>query len=187
MNRKEKIADKFTDVKKKIPMGDDDIKVYFPNAKIIRYCELKDIKHIDELLPHDKSCIFLLYQDSPYEGHWVGLNKINNKIEFFDSYGGAIDSPLKWVSEQRRHELGILQPYLSILLKNSGYPISYNKTKFQDNKIPNINTCGRHCVFRMLNMVEKNRDNKGYENIMKEVKSKMKTNYDKIVSLFINE
>jgi hypothetical protein len=43
----------------KDPMGDDDIKKYFPNAKIIKYSELANYNDITQLLPKDKSFFFL--------------------------------------------------------------------------------------------------------------------------------
>lgn len=78
-------------------MGDDDIRTHFPNANIIVYNNLNDIDDISEVLPNNKSYFFLLIEDSPNKGHWVCVNKLNNKIEFFDSYGGAPDSQLKWM------------------------------------------------------------------------------------------
>ena len=44
------------------PMGDDDIRTHFPDAKIIIYNKLNDIDSIDVLLPKNKSFFFLLIE-----------------------------------------------------------------------------------------------------------------------------
>ena len=98
------------------PMGDNDIRTYFPNAKIILYNKLNDMEHIDELLPNNKSYAFVLIEDSPNRGHWVCLDKLNNKINFFDSYGGAPDTQLKWTPMEEREKLGQEDKTLTKLL-----------------------------------------------------------------------
>jgi hypothetical protein len=88
------------------PMGDDDIRKYFPNAKIITYSSLNDFNDINELLPKDKDYTFLLIEDSPNKGHWVCVSKYGDVVEFFDSYGGQPDSQLKWNSKEKNNQLG---------------------------------------------------------------------------------
>jgi hypothetical protein len=92
--------------------------------------------------------------------------RYNDVIEFFDSYGGKPDSQLKWVNQSRRHQLGITDKYLSRLLDNTDLPVIYNKVKYQDGD-PDVTTCGRHVVWRILNMLKKNMDLKQYNKMMK--------------------
>ena len=54
------------------PMGDDDIKRYFPNADIIVYNDLSKYNTIEDLLPHDKSFCFMLIESSPNTVHSYG-------------------------------------------------------------------------------------------------------------------
>lgn len=165
------------------PMGDNDIRTYFPSAKILVYNSLNGMAHIDELLPNNKSFAFLLIEDSPNKGHWVSLDKLNNQINFFDSYGGAPDSQLKWISEGQREELGQDRKTLTKLLKNSGYKVNYNPVKYQE-KDSDIKTCGRHCVMRIKKMLE-NKDLDDYLKFMEGIKKSTGMDYDEIVSFFI--
>ena len=50
-------------------MGSEDILYYFPNAKITTYADLHQYKSIQELLPEDEDFVFILYEESPREGH----------------------------------------------------------------------------------------------------------------------
>jgi len=165
------------------PMGDNDIKTYFPGAKIILYNQLNDLEHIDELLPNDKSYAFLLIEDSPNKGHWVSLDKLKNQINFFDSYGGAPDSQLKWISMDKRQELGQADKRLTQLLKQSGYKVNYNPVKYQQ-KDSDIQTCGRHCCMRIKKLLE-GKDLDGYHKFMEQSKASSGMDYDEIVSFFI--
>lgn len=181
---KEQIFQKMAKEKKKIPMGDDTIKKYFPNMKVITYSELKNVKNIKELLPHNKSCFVLLYQHTEHSGHWVCVCRFNDKIEFFDSYGEEPDTE-QLIPEDELRNLGIEEKYLTNLFKNSGMKVEHNNVKYQSDNGKDINTCGRHCVFRLLNMLEKDRDLKDYYKFMKQLKNMSKEPYDKIVSLLI--
>lgn len=166
------------------PMGDDDIREYFPDALIIKYSDLKDYNDIRTLLRDDKSFFFLLYQDKPNTGHWVCLSRRGNTIEYFDSYGKKIDEPLSWMPHNALLQLGIYKPYLTNLLNKTKYDVVYNPIEYQTDK-RDINTCGRHCVFRLKNM-QKNVDLADYYKLMKHLKDKYKVSYDVIVSQFIN-
>jgi hypothetical protein len=165
------------------PMGDDNIRSYFPNAKIVNYNHLNEIDSIDDLLPNNKSYCFMLIEDSPNQGHWVCLNKLNGKIEFFDSYGGKPDSQLKWTPMQERKELGQAKKRLTQLLKKSGYKVNYNPVHYQQDG-GDIQTCGRHCCLRIKNMLN-GKDLDAYNKFMKQEKERTGMDYDEIVSFFI--
>ena len=186
INIKKQKIEKFVKKNKTIPMGDDTIRKYFPKAKIIKYSDLKNLHSIEQILPKHKSFCFLLYQDSPQTGHWVCINRIGGKLEFFDSYGGAPDTQLEWTSPEIRADLGIDRPYLSDLFKSSGYTVAYNSIKYQTDG-SDVNTCGRHGVFRILSMLEHDTDLDQYYEDMLKTKNKLKIPYDKIVSLFIQK
>jgi hypothetical protein len=165
------------------PMGDNDIRTYFPNAKIILYNKLNDMEHIDELLPNNKSYAFVLIEDSPNRGHWVCLDKLDNKINFFDSYGGAPDTQLKWTPMEEREKLGQEEKTLTKLLKTSGYKVNYNPVKYQE-KGSDIQTCGRHCCMRVKRMLDGD-DLDDYLKFMNKTKNTMGKDYDEVVSYFI--
>jgi len=164
-------------------MGDDDIRNYFPKAKIFVYNKLNDIDSIHEYLPSNKSYFFMLIEDSPNKGHWVCVNKLDNIIEFFDSYGGAPDSQLKWGSKENNEMLGQGRKVLTELLKDSGCKVVYNPISYQEEN-EDIKTCGRHCCLRIKKMLE-GKDLDEYNRFMDNYKKSSGMNFDEIVSFFI--
>lgn len=172
------------------PMGDDDIKRIIPDAKIILYKDLKKYNNIDEILPHKKSYAIILYLSSPNSGHWTAIMKPNDStIEYFDSYGGNIDKPLSWLTNEQNKNLGIEEPYLSNLLKKSKYNIIENNTQFQAKGKGNedISTCGRHCCYRIQCMKNKNMNLEQYKKMMERVKNNINLNFDKLVGIMISD
>jgi len=166
------------------PMGDDDIRLYFPNANIMRYGDLQQYSSIDHLLPKRVDYCFILYEDSVNKGHWICLSKYGDTVEFFDSYGGYPDSQLKWVDMARRLKLNQARPWLSLLLDLCDYDVIYNPFKYQKESM-DISTCGRHTVWRIINLVENDKDLEGYYKMMKKLKSETDESYDEIVSRMI--
>jgi predicted class III extradiol MEMO1 family dioxygenase len=169
----------------KEPLSDDIIKKYLPNSKIIKYSEFKNYRDLNQLLPNNKDYIIILYEASFNTGHWCSISKFNDNYEYFDSYGNAPSVPLSWNEEQNNINLGQDKPYLNMLLDNSTLDSYYNDIAYQIKK-SDINTCGRHNIFRILCMKKRNMNLKQYHEFMKKLKSKSKENYDKIVSYMIN-
>ncbi len=167
-------------------LTDSDIRDFLPNVKIISHQDLKNYKSIDELLPHKKDLVIIIYESKPSYGHWVLLSKYNNIIEYMDSYGNPIDEPLKWINKEYKNEIDS-KPYLSQLLKQAQnkYEIIYNSKDFQKEN-PNIATCGRHCVFRGHTIIRDNQDLSSYIKMMNEMKDVTGFNYDDIVSSIVN-
>lgn len=165
------------------PMGDDDIKKYFPSAKILTYSQLNDYETLDDLLPGDKDFAFLLIEDSPNKGHWVCISKYGKIAEFFDSYGGKPDSQLSWNSAGKNRQLGQGKKKLTEMFNNFDGRVVYNPIEYQEDG-GDVNTCGRHCTFRILNM-KQGKNLEDYYSHMKQLKSNMGKNYDEIVANFI--
>jgi hypothetical protein len=168
------------------PLGDDDIRHYLPNAKIMKYSQLSNYPTIDDLLPKNIDFAILLYEDAPNKGHWVCVCKYKPYIEFFDSYGGSPDSQLSWVPSGVRKELDQCKTYLTDLMNKCKYKVVYNPIKYQDDE-DDINTCGRHCVFRILNLMAKGRNLSDYYKLMQYIKGKTDLNYDEIVAEYIDK
>lgn len=167
------------------PMGDDDIRHYFPNAKIITYSQLNDYENLEDLLSKDKDFAFLLIEESPNKGHWTAISRYGDTAEFFDSYGGQPDSQLKWNSKDKNKQLGQGHKKLTELFNKFGGKVVYNPVKYQEDA-SDVNTCGRHCTFRIINMKNgKNLDN--YYNYMKSLKNNTGKNYDEIVANFVSK
>lgn len=165
------------------PLDDKEMKYYLPHAPILVYGDLEKYKSIDELLPENKSCFILLYQDSPNNGHWVIVVRDNDEYLYFDSYGNKIDDPLNWVDVGIRKELNQFTPYLTNLLK--GKPHKYNDKKYQKLE-PNVSTCGRHCIFFAVNNKINNLNLESYKKLMENLKKKTGMDYDEIVSDYVN-
>lgn len=167
-------------------MGDNDIRYYYPNAKIMNISDLEQYNDINQILPNEKDYCFLLYEHKPFVGHWTIITKNNNNISYFDSYGGKIDNPINWINKEQQEKLNV-KPYLSDMLINSNYNIDYNGIDFQNKKNNNIATCGRHCCTYLKTFLNYNFDLDDYIDFMKTLKSKTDLNYDYIVSEIINK
>jgi hypothetical protein len=123
-------------------------------ANLILYPDLHKYNNIDTLLNPYGACV-LLYESKPNYGHWTCFFKVKkNEIEFFNSYGdtepneGLPDGSLEFIPEEFREVSNQCHTYLSKLLVDSPYNLSYNQYKFQ--KVGNgINTCGRHVATRL--------------------------------------
>lgn len=167
------------------PMGDDNIRKYLPNAKILKYSELADVSNIEELLPSPKSYFFLLYEHSFNNGHWVVINRyINNgkdTICFFCSYGSKIDAPLRWNSPARNQELGQGTPYLTILLRKSGKSLQYNNVAYQSKTSP-VATCGAFATLWIKANLRENMSLTDFHDWIKEIKDETGLSYDAIAS-----
>tara|TARA_R110000868_G_scaffold29555_2_gene109934 strand:+ start:588 stop:1199 length:612 start_codon:yes stop_codon:yes gene_type:complete len=168
-------------------MGDDDIRDYFPNIKIITYPELKNYNAIEQILPHDKSHCIVLYLQTPSSGHWSMLSKNNNCIEFFCSYGSSPSTPLKWTPESVRIKLNQNVPYLDILLSKTKERVIYNPIDYQNNRDLKVSTCGRHCCLRLTTILKYNMPLNDYYEMMKKIKTTMNMTYDEIVSEYIDK
>lgn len=184
MNKKSKLK-----VDKEIlsdPLDDSEIKQILNNdAKIIKYSELKNYDSIDDLLPNNKSMIILLYQWGPSIGHWCCCCKHDDKILYFDSYGGKVDEPLSWNDMIKNNQLGQYNKFLSNLFNKSNYKIMYNPIQYQKLK-GDLATCGRHCCVFLLLMKEFNMGLHQYYKFMEFMKSSLNMDYDHIVSYLID-
>lgn len=178
------------DEEKAQPMDDSDIRDFLPDVKIMRYSDLKNYRTIQELLPNDIDYAIILYQESENKGHWVAVLRYNKTFEFFDPYSsknGEIDEPLLWTPCIVRLKLNCHIPYMTRLFNNidrSIYKAVYNPVKYQILR-DDVNSCGRHCTFRILNLIKKGRDLEQYYKHMLKLKDKYKLNYDDIVTAMI--
>jgi hypothetical protein len=140
------------------PITDEDIKNFLGTTKhIIKYSELEKYNNdIDKLLPKIYSYKILLLESEINNGHWVLISKYKDKdkiiIEYFDSYGNSPLGLLKFNKSFINNMLGQKNIFINKLLENAEnkkYMIIYNKKRFQ--KInPNISTCGRHIICRLI-------------------------------------
>lgn len=168
------------------PLDDSEIRHYLPEAKILKYSELVKYRDINELLSKPIDYAIILYQDSESSGHWICLLKYEDVIEYFDSYGFKPDSPLYWTPCLTRRKIGVVIPYITRLFNRVSHPqyVIYNPICYQEEK-DNINTCGRHCIYRIQKLINDNLDLSEYYKLMVFLKKKYKMNADEIVSSVI--
>lgn len=135
---------------KEYALSDDDIKrLLGGNIKITSYPDLEHIHHLNELFDNRGRAILFVPQTSQTNGHWTALIKNGREIEFFDPYGEEPEKQKSNLSEDKLEALHMNEPLLANLLDNSGCKIYFNKVQLQ--KLSNdVNTCGRHCVCRLL-------------------------------------
>lgn len=138
---------------KNIALSDKDVlKIINNKANLEVYPNLHIYKNIDQLLGEYGACI-ILYEAMPNYGHWCCVFKVNEKlIEYFNPYGGFHegfpDDSLNYIPNNFRKISNQCYPYLSYLMYNSPYELSYNEISFQK-KGDNIKTCGRWCALRL--------------------------------------
>ena len=165
-----------------IPMSGDDLAHYYPKVRIIKYNDLDNYTSIEEILPEDDTYFILLYLDSPSTGHWVAMTRNNNLITFFDSYGGKIDSQLKWVDMGERIRLDTDKPCLTRLLKAGKTPYNYSPYDYQSNN-PSIATCGSHCLNFITMTLDKGMSVNDYKLHMDRIRERTGLDYDEIVAM----
>jgi hypothetical protein len=179
------------------PMDDSEIKKYLgENVKIIKFNDLSKYKSIEEILPKPLDYAIILFLHTPNSGHWTALSRYstnpknkNDKehdvIEYFDSYGGKISNPLNWLSKEENEKLGITDDYLRNLLDKTDMTVIYNDIKFQKHDKNNpINTCGRFCCYRILQLLNGKTLPVFYE-FLKKAKQENKMDYDELISHLI--
>lgn len=142
----ERILEKYED----IALSDRDLrKLVNGKASVILYPNLVKYNTIDEVLGPHEAC-FLLFEAKPHYGHWCLLFKTNpGTLEFFNPYGGYPDDSLNYIPMHFRKVSNQYHTYLSYLLDDSKYELTYNEFAFQK-KGPNTRTCGRWCALRLL-------------------------------------
>jgi hypothetical protein len=166
------------------PISDADIQLYLPKAKILTYNQLERFETLQDLLPHSTDFVVLLYQSSPNRGHWVCVTKHEGIVVYFDSYGKPVDHPLTYTSRATRKQLGETQKYLSQLFNRAPEEVVYNPIDYQSDD-PDVNTCGRHCVFFILNNLKRGLTLSQYYQLMKNLNKKMGLDFDAVVSAYI--
>lgn len=173
--------DKVLNTMEKIPVEDTDIKDMMGNQqKIMTYSELKNYNSITDILPKNNDSIILLYEIEENSGHWVCIKRMNNKIYYFDSYGGAVDAPLKW-SQENNNMLGQGEHYLTNLFNNSPLPVIVNKTKYQNINKPEITSCGLWCMC----FIKSGLTTEEFKKYILSLKKKYKLTNDKLITMIM--
>ena len=147
---KDSIINKYKNELKKMVSEDDFVRNFGLDVKdkIMKYSELQNYNNIDELIPLKDDYRILLLESEPSVGHWVCLIRKNDILEFFDSYGKTHKGELKYIPKFINKMLNQSDDYLTRIMKSSKNPI-FSTLKLQ-NENPNVCTCGRHVIARIL-------------------------------------
>ena len=125
---------------------------------------------IEELVdnPYGASVILI---ERPDVSHWVLINKFGNEIQYFDSYGVTLDnSEIKWYKEAITPKFKLVN----------------NKVPYQ-RLAPDVATCGRHVLMRLLTLLEYKFDMKKHHRFMKELAKHFKEDYDNLVTIMVTD
>ena len=118
-------------------------------ANLISYTTIHKYKNLDQLLGKYGACI-ILYETKKNYGHWCCIFKLDDDtIEFFDPYSLMPDYQFEFIDNEYRLKSNQNYPYLTKLMVDSPYNLTYNHYPFQQYK-KGINTCGRWCATRLL-------------------------------------
>src|ERR1017187_2346964 len=112
------------------------LKIINNKSNLVSYTNLHKYKSLDELLKNYGACI-ILYETSKNYGHWVCIFKLDPEtIEFFDPYGGNMkpDKELQMINKDYRNSTNQNFPYLTKLMIDSPYVLTYNHHNFQSKK-----------------------------------------------------
>lgn len=150
-----------------------EIKEVVGNIPVFTYSQIKSMHNWQQLFPFGDITL-VLYETSPDIGHWIGLIKKGNYLEFFDPYGYGIDEEFKFIDKNMRPNF----PYLLKLLNEFPGDLYFNHFKLQKMS-PNIKTCGQHVAMRML---AKDMDMYKYKHLLDTIQKKSGGSYDQIVS-----
>ena len=146
------IPDNIIQERLRAPMSDGDVEKYSGGASsrdIIKYSDLENYETIDDLLPNPFDYRIILIETRENLGHWVLLLKHNNSYEYFNSYGVNADSQKNRLNKMMNRMLGQKEDFVMKLIKASKKKYVINNVPFQ-NRNPQIATCGRWCVLRIL-------------------------------------
>jgi hypothetical protein len=180
---KNKFNNKSIEKKIEKALDDSEIRDFLDPVKIVKYSELKNYNNIEDLLPNNGDYVIMLVESAPNNGHWVALLRYDDTVEYFDSYGLAPSKNLEW-SKTMNKFLGQDKEYLNMLLDKTPLDVVYNPIEYQKDK-SNINTCGRHCIFRTIMMKGEGLNLEEYYKFMNKMIKNNKTDYDKLVSYII--
>jgi hypothetical protein len=131
-------------------LSDDDIRrLLGKDISLMTYPDLANKKSLNDCFDSKGRCIILFLTQDEHTGHWCCMFRTKKGVEFFDPYGDRPEEQLDEVPQSRLEQLDQDQPYLTDLMRRSGVPIYYNTHAFQKER-GDVNTCGRHCVVRLL-------------------------------------
>ena len=108
--------------------------------KPVGFCLFSDMwkTSLDDLLATG-GCL-INYLSSSNMGHWVGCNRVGNRIIYFNPSGSFIDDTIEYIPKEWASESNQDYPHLLKKLVGSNYDVEWMNYPLQK---PNTNVCGR--------------------------------------------
>lgn len=127
-----------------LPWSDDHMrKICEGKVNILSYRHVMQAGSLADVLGQHGAAI-ILYETKPQYGHWVALFSVApGVVEFFDSYGCAPDSQLRFVPPAMK-----CRPVLAKLFKQACVQCIWNKIPLQASS-EDMSTCGRWASMRI--------------------------------------
>lgn len=179
--KKEKIINFYQSELNKMWSQDEFIRCFGPHVinDIIKYNELHQFKHIDELIPNEGYKIILIEQKKNV-GHWCVLIKKKDSIIWFDSYGIQPDNELNFISKVKNKMLKQEPNQIRRLMATCDLKRFYSKTKYQ--KIgDHISTCGRWVALAIFLLYQLHHTLPEMKNLLDNQKQEQDKPYDILV------
>jgi len=156
LNRTLQLAERYS-------LSDDDIREYLKDdVNIVSYLDLPNINRLQDLFKTSDNLVIHIPVQSQSAGHWTcsfmseDMKTFNYWCPYaFTPYENITKSPYLMHSEDKNDFTLV---YLIKQFLREGGKVSVNKYKIQQLK-NGINTCGRHCIARLLH---KQLNNKQY-------------------------
>lgn len=134
-----------------ISISSDQIYKWFKRKiRIIAYKDICKYDNIEDLIGKYNRVI-ILYEIRPSYGHWVCLYKNEHTVYYFDSAGAKPEAYLKYTPPELAVYCKKYHTYLILLIYESSKNFEYNQYKLQSEE-KGINTCGRWCTARLMNL-----------------------------------
>lgn len=153
-----------------IPLTDSDLNSLCPGVPITLFNALNDAGVTLDSILGAGDCGFVLFvqkeKPSLVSGHWLAAIRRASEgtVLLFDPYGGR-SSPWNlnrtFISNRQLDALDQSEPHLDNLVKAAGLKPVYSTVRYQRMK-EGVNTCGRHCVVRVLNREKSEEEYKEY-------------------------
>ena len=138
-----------------LSLSGKDIQTILNNdVDLVAYVDFANMTDVREAFTKSNRVVILFETEARNVGHYVAMiyKQRTNTIEYFDPYGfnpGEDIAHSKWLIKNNDVRTTESLKYLLAKFKNFGGQVNVNNNRYQA-MARHINTCGRHCIIRLL-------------------------------------